>query len=299
MSKVIGMCRIANSTWYARHGVPRKVTTHQKRGRPIPGFTQNPDGTIVLDATVVLAIEGYRQEFNFSNAGGYHKLKHYLRRDYGYFVNHKKLYRLCDEHGLLLPRNRKKMRKCRKICKNRVITAPNKLWQFDIKYGYIHGENRYFYLLVFLDVFSRKVVGFHIGLSCKAGDLVFTLDQAIKNAKITDADGLAIRSDNGPQMTSNMMREYLTDLELDLDHEFIPPKMSNKNAHVESFNAIFEIEFLQTRYFKNYSEAYAQTVEFMSHYHNRRIHGSLGFMTPHDAEQALMLGKLFIKEVRA
>jgi putative transposase len=265
----------------------------------VPGYTINPDGTIVMDQTVVQALRSYRSEIEFSNAGGYHKLKHYLRRDYGYFINHKKLYRLCGEHSLLLPRNRKKVNKVRKLCENRVINAPNRLWQFDIKYGYIHGENRYFFILVFIDVFLRKIVGYHVGLSCKAGDLVFTLDQALIKAKVTDGDGLAIRSDNGPQMTSNMMRDYLEDLEIELDHEFIPPRMSNKNAHIESFNSILEVEFLQTRYFRNFGEAYKQTVEFIEHYQGRRIHGSLRNMAPTDAERAYNEGKLQIEEVRA
>lgn len=297
VAKVVKYCHVANSTWYSKLK-PRHCAELSPRGRPMPGYTVNPNGTIVLDQTVVQALKNYRNEIEFSNAGGYQKLKHYLRRDYGYWINHKKLYRLCNEHKLLLPRNRKKLRRARKLCENRVINAPNKLWEFDIKYGYIHGENRYFFILVFIDVFLRKIVGYHIGLSCKAGDMVFTLEQALLAANITDADGLAIRSDNGPQMTSNMMKNYLADLAIDLEHEFIPPSTPNKNAHIESFNSILEIEFLQTRYFKNFSEAYVQTVDFMKHYHSRRIHGSLRNTTPAEAEQNYALGKLQIKEVR-
>ena len=33
---------------------------------------------------------------------------HYLRRDQDLIVNHKKLYRLCKENDLLLPRKKKK-----------------------------------------------------------------------------------------------------------------------------------------------------------------------------------------------
>ena len=297
VSKVIKYCDVANSTWYSKLK-PRVSTNLSPRGRPIPGYTINPDGTIVMDQTVVQALKSYRNEIEFSNAGGYQKLKYYLQRDYNYWINHKKLYRLCDENKLLLPRNRKKLRRVRKLCENRIINAPNRLWEFDIKYGYIHGENRYFFILVFIDVFLRKIVGYHIGLSCKAGDMVFTLQQALVAAKVTDADGLAIRSDNGPQMTSNMMKNYLADLAIDLEHEFIPPSTPNKNAHIESFNSILEIEFLQTRYFKNFGEAYQQTVDFMEHYHHRRIHGSLRNMAPADAEPKYYDGTLQIKEVR-
>ncbi len=54
----------------------------------------------------------------------------------------------------------------------------------------------------------------------------------------------------------------------------------NKNAFIESFFSIVEIEFMQTRYFRTYGDAYAQTVEFIKKYNECRIHGSLGFITP-------------------
>ena len=297
VAKVTRMTGLASSTWYARKS-ERRVANPQRRGRPMPGYSVNPDGTIVLDHAIISALKDYRDQIEFVNAGGCDKLHHYLRRDYGYHVNHKKLYRLCKEHGLLLPRNRKKISKARRLCENRVINAQNKLWQFDIKYGYVHGENRYFFLLAYIDVFLRKVVGYHVGLSCKAGDLVFTLDQAIKKAGVKDIDGLAIRSDNGPQMTSNMMREYLDGLELDLSHEFTPPSTPDKNAFVESFFSIVEVEFFQTRYFRNYQDAYTQTVDFIRHYHERRLHGSLSMLPPLEAEVAFTNGQLQIAEVR-
>lgn len=291
------MTKVSRSSWYQKEaGSGQKNMA--PRGRPIAGYTMNRDGTLILDRTVVCLLRRYRDQVEFSNAGGYQKLKHYLRRDYGFFINHKKLYRLCKEHGLLLPRNRKKRKKNRKICLNRVITAPHQLWEFDIKYGYIHGENRFFYLLTFIDVFTRRVMDYHMGLSCKAGDLKFTLDQALKKAKIQDDSGLVIRSDNGPQMTSFQFRESLKNLEITMEHEFIPPGCSNKNAHIESFHSIFEIEFLQVRYFKSYGEAYQQTAQFMEYYDKRRLHGSLKMLPPAAAEGAWFRGELHLDEVR-
>ena len=199
---------VPSSSWFASKNTALIKSTPVRSGRKKPGYSLNPDGTVVLDMAIISALQQYRRQVEFSNAGGYQKLKHYLRRDYGFFVNHKKLYRLCLENNLLLPYRRKKQKRSRRLCQNRSITAPNQLWQFDIKYGYIHGENRFFFLLAFIDVFTRKIVGYHIGLTCKSSDLVFTLDQALINANIKDTDGLAIRSDNGSQMTSHMMRDY-------------------------------------------------------------------------------------------
>ncbi|HEY9063095.1 MAG TPA: hypothetical protein VIO64_21750, partial [Pseudobacteroides sp.] len=52
-------------------------------------------------------------------------------------------------------------------------------WETDLKYGYIHGEDRFFYKLSYLDVFDRTIVNSHIGLKCEAKDAVFTLKKAL------------------------------------------------------------------------------------------------------------------------
>ncbi len=66
--------------------------------------------------------------------------------------NKKKVYRLCKE--LNVPRLQRivKPKYPRKIVQNRDITNSNSLWEVDIEYGYIHGEERFFYSL-----FSRYI----------------------------------------------------------------------------------------------------------------------------------------------
>ena len=92
-------------------------------GRPVPGYTVNPDGTIVTDHQIVTALIGYRDRRDFSNGGGYTKLTHCLRRDYHYHVNRKKVYRLCEKHALLLPKQKKRNKGIRKRCSTQKITC--------------------------------------------------------------------------------------------------------------------------------------------------------------------------------
>ncbi len=54
---------------------------------------------------------------------------------------------------------------------NRTISEPNELWEFDVKYKYIHGEERFCFILI-IDVFVRYVVNYHIRLSCTGKRLV-------------------------------------------------------------------------------------------------------------------------------
>jgi putative transposase len=191
-------------------------------------------------------------------------------------VNHKKVARICKKEGLQLKRVKKKKTKFGKMAKNHKVTRKNQVWEFDIKYGYLHGEKRFFFLLAFIDVFSREIKGWHLGYHCKAHDLARTLAVSLDDEKIVETDNLIIRSDNGPQMRADYFKDYIK--ELPTDHEFIPIRTPNKNAHIESFFSIYD-KHLQEQYFWTFREAYRWTLEFMDFYNNDRIHGSLG-MSP-------------------
>lgn len=175
-------------------------------------------------------------------------------------------------------KNNRKFKKHR--CEYLEVSEPNKLWQFDIKYIWVHGEQRWCYFLGFIDVFTKKVTGFYLGKSCKTGDLVFTLNQALIDEGIRAEHSLVIRSDNGPQMSSNRFYFYLKRLEQKLAHEFIPPRTPNRNAYIESFNSILENDLLESQYFKNYTETYRWVCRYIEFYNNRRIHGSIHNLSP-------------------
>jgi len=215
------------------------------------------------------------------NAGGAKILTKYLAVEHQTFVNHKKIYRLCQENNLMLYKAinvRSKVKKHR--CEYLEITAPNQLWQFDLKHIYIHGEASWSYLLTFIDVYSKKVVGYAIAKSIKAGQLMATLSQALLAEGVSVDCNLKIRSDNGPQMSSNRFHFYLKRLEQKLKHEFIPPRTPNRNAYIEAFFSIFEATVIQVQYFNNFMEVYRSVVAFIDFYNNRRLHGSIGHLTP-------------------
>lgn len=237
---------------------------------------------MINDNFVVDILKDYRTQIEFANGGGSRKLSCYLAIEKGIYINHKKIYRLCDENHLLLFKRRSSNKKLfKKIrCSYTDISKPNQLWQFDLKYIWIHGENRWCFFLGFIDVVSKKITGWYLGKSCKAGDLVFTLNQAIKSENIGSENKLIIRSDNGPQMSSNRFYFYLKNLEKKLSHEFIPPRSPNRNAFIEAFNSILETELLQVRYFKSFEEVYESMIKFINFYNNRRLHGSIGNLSP-------------------
>jgi putative transposase len=248
----------------------------KSKGRKPRGFSKSTSGEAVADEVITSYLKAYRADPFLSIEGGSKALGRYLKRDHGVIVNHKKIYRLCKEQGLLLPRVKKKQQKFIQLSANRLVCKPNQVWEFDIKYGYLQGLRRFFYLVAFIDVFTRQVRGWHVGLTAKAGDLIACLALALKENPIEEGCDLTIRSDHGPQMRAHAFAKFLEDKPV--GHEFIPVRTPNKNAHIESFFSIYD-KHLAHQYFWDLKDAYLWTNEFIGFYNSDRIHGSLG-MSP-------------------
>jgi len=173
VSLVLRIIGISRSTYYANLNHRPKPRT-RTGGRPSSRYTFTSDNKVVSNEQVkewlceLITAEGF--------AYGYLKLTHCLRRKFHLIINKKKVYRLCKELDILRPQRKIKHKHPRRLAKNRVITASNQLWETDIKYGYIAGEDRFFFVMPIIDVFDRCIVACHIGLSCEAKDAVITLN---------------------------------------------------------------------------------------------------------------------------
>lgn len=252
-------------------------TKINKGGRPIPGYSFDKDSNYICDEQIkeyilkIIETEGLYY--------GYCKITVLLRRTFNLIINKKKVYRLCKELEVLRPQRKIKPKYPRKIAINREITTSNSLWEVDVKYGYIHGEDRFFYIASFLDVYDRNIVEYHMGLSCKTEDIIVTLKRGLMKRELYNKKiNLIIRSDNGPQFISNKFQD--TCKELKLEHERIPFKTPNKNAHIEAFHRLLEDECLSRYEFKSYTEAYEAVSEYIKFYNKVRIHSSLGYISP-------------------
>lgn len=110
----------------------------------------------------------------------------------------------------------------------------------DIKYGYIEGGDKFFYMINVIDIFDRSIVDYRIGFHWEAKDATALLRKSLirRNLFAEGATRPVIRTDNGPQFVSYKFKECYE--ELNLHHERISVKTPNKNAHVESFHRILE-----------------------------------------------------------
>jgi putative transposase len=154
------------------------------------------------------------------------KLTIALRKYKHLVINKKKVYRLCKELDILRPQRKIKPKHPKRISRNRTITASKMLWEVDIKYGFIHGEDRFFFILSYIDVFDRSIIDYHMGLSCTAQDAVTTLKRALlKRDLFGSKEKPVIRSDNGPQFISHIFGDTCSGY--GIEHERIPYKSPN------------------------------------------------------------------------
>ncbi|WP_306440502.1 IS3 family transposase [Paenibacillus sp. VTT E-133291] len=291
---VLRMVGVLESTYYARkqrqEGKEKSTETFGKVGRPIPAYSLTKDGQKVSDEQIgewlseIVAGEehGY----------GYRNLAHALYIQHDLILNHKKAYRLCKKLGLLQKKPDKKVKYPRRLAQNRIVTGANQLWQMDIKYGYIHGYDRFFFIFDMIDVFDRCIVGYHLGASCSAKEICATIKQALKQRVQLGEAMPILRSDNGPQFLSHTFAEMCMDKDEPLIHERIPPKTPNMNAYIESFHSILERDLYRKMYFETFEEAYETVAEYIGFYNERRFHGSLNRLSPNQYHAAWRAGQM-------
>ena len=139
--------------------------TNHNAGRPILGYSRDTSSNMVSDEQVkewlMELISGEEQIY------GYRKLAKCLRIQHKLIINKKKVYRLCKELGILKKQRQLVAKHPRRLARNRTIMNVNQLWEVEIKYGYIAGEDRCFYLMSIIDVYDRVIIDYHMGLTCE------------------------------------------------------------------------------------------------------------------------------------
>jgi transposase InsO family protein len=214
------------------------------------------------------------------NAYGYQSVNDDLKV-LGYLINHKKTYRLMDIHKLLLGKvirtsGKRNWVQYRKIESNR----PLEYLCLDIKYVWVQGEGRWYYLLSIMDVFSRKILHHIFQKSVRKMDVINMFRWL---HMLYDLKGVIIRNDNGSQFIANQVRSFLSELEA--RQEFTHVATPEENAYIEAFHSILQRELIDRYEFNSYYEASQHIENYMQWYNFERKHRKLGRITPHQKWQ--------------
>ncbi len=164
-------------------------------------------------------------------------------------------------------------------------TAPNRIWVSDITYIPLT-SGKFVYLGVWLDLFSRMIVGWQVDENMEEGLLIRGLNKALKSRR--PMPGLIVHSDRGGQYFSKKMRKLL-------EKYHCRQSMSRRDevydkSYAESFFSRFKTELMEEGAFLTIEDARTEIFEFIEIYYNRkRRHSALGNKNPLNYEKCYYL----------
>ncbi len=164
-------------------------------------------------------------------------------------------------------------------------TKINQVWASDITY--VHTNEGFVFLAIFLDLFTKKIVGFSTDDHMRTELILNALEMAIGRQELMDTR-LVAHSDQGSQFASFKYSEILEKLK-------IVSSMSRRgncydNAFAESFFATIKKELIYRTKFATKAEAKKAIFEYIEVWYNRqRIHSSIGYLTPIQFEESLRI----------
>jgi putative transposase len=216
---------------------------------------------------------------------GYRRLTAMMKR-LGWRVNAKRVRRWMDELDLAGAPPVRKTRttdsghafpRYPNLVKDLKIRRPEQVWVADITY--IRLQQDFVYLAVIMDVYTRLIRGWHLGRSLDAG---LTL-RALERALLTQQPEIH-HSDQGVQYACGDYVAMLKGVAAQISMAAVGQPEENGNA-LRLMRTIKEEEVDLSDY-QGYADALRQLGRFLDDVYNRkRIHSSLGYLTPLEFEQ--------------
>ena len=206
---------------------------------------------------------------------GYRRLHVLLQRE-GWKVNHKRVYRLYKQEGLIMrpKKPRRHVTACRRI-ERTVATAPNEGWSMDFMSDELY-DGRRIRLLTLVDNFTRESLAIEVDSHLGGHRVTEALMRLGKMRSLPKT----IRVDNGPEFISRVLDQwaYLNGVELD----FSRPGKPTDNAFIEAFNGRLREECLNENWFLSLEDAREKVGAWRKEYNRYRPHGALGNLSPEE-----------------
>jgi len=214
-----------------------------------------------------------------------------LRRD-GWKVNRKRIRRLMRLLGLQRKNKRQIVwttqsghgfQRFPNLVRELEVTAPDQVWVADITYVRLRFE--FVYLAIVMDVFTRNIRGWHLAPSLDGRLSMIALERALAHHR----PGIH-HSDQGIHYAAPDYVERLHQVQAQIS-------MSEKgaawqNGYAERVIRTIKEEEVGLSEYRTYAEAYDQLGRFIDEvYTHKRIHSSLGYLTPAEFEQQWQAAK--------
>jgi len=229
--------------------------------------THAADEDALTQAIVALAAEYGRY--------GYRRITALLQ-EAGWRVGKDRVQRIWRREGLKVPQKQKPRGRLwlnDGSCVRLRPTHCHHVWSYDFVHHATH-DGRSLRLMTLIDEHTRQCLAVRVERHLKGPDVIDTLSDAMLAYGIPEH----IRSDNGPEMTSKLVRGWLE--QVGARTLFIEPGSPWENGYNESFNGKLRDECLNGEIFYSLREAQVIIEQWRYHYNTRRPHSALGYRPP-------------------
>jgi transposase InsO family protein len=224
---------------------------------------------------------------------GIRRVRAFVRKHTGQKLGRKRTGRIMRELGLLCSRLPKRVHRTTK--RRLTATRMNQLWATDMT-SFMLTSGVKLFLVVVLDIFTRRIVGWRLSRRCRAREWLDALEQAVQTEfpdGVRDA-GLTIRMDNGCQPTS---RAYIETLDtLAITGEWVGFNCPEQNAHVESVIGTLKQDWLWLEECDTDDEAAALCQRAVSEYNHDHPHSGLCMLSPLEFTRLVLQGRIHVTE---
>lgn len=211
-------------------------------------------------------LAGQRRRF------GYRRL-HWLLRQEGYALNHKKFRRLYREERLQVRRRGGRKRALGARAPLSLPNAPNQRWSLDFVSD-AFSDGRRFRILAVADDFSRECLSLVADTSISGTRVARELDRII----LWRGRPQTIVSDNGTELTSMAILKWSQTAKV--AWHYIAPGKPTQNAFIEAFNARLRDECLNETIFTSQTQTRAVLNAWKDDYNRLRPHSALRNLPP-------------------
>ena len=206
---------------------------------------------------------------------GYRRV-HALLEVEGWQVSHGRVMRIWRREGLKVPVKQPRRGRLWLNDGSCIRLRPayrNHVWSWDFVFIRIE-DGRAVKLMVVIDEFTRECLAIHVARRIRGGDALEVFAELMERHGVPQH----IRSDNGPEMVSKVLRRWLK--RLGTTTIYITPGSPWENGYCESFNGKLRDELLNGELFYTLKEAQVVIETWRHHYNTVRPHSALGYRPP-------------------
>jgi len=195
-----------------------------------------------------------------------------------YIASESSFYRILKAENQLAHRHSTRVPTPRAKPKALTATAPNQIFSWDITYLATCVKGQFYYLYLFVDIFSRKIVGWQIYREESSAHAADVIKDICRQENIAEGQ-VTLHSDNGGPMKGATMLATLQTL--GIMPSLSRPSVSNDNPYSEAL-------FRTLKYRPNYPSKPFDTLEaarqwvtgFVDWYNHEHRHSGIQFVTP-------------------